>query len=437
MSKKVSLLFLFITLLLLPVAARAQDGPSPQHSAPAWEAQYWNNPNLSGSPVLTRTEANIDYNWGSGAPVASVGVDNFSARWTRYLDLQAGAYRFTATTDDGVRVYVNDELIIDRWTEHPVQSFSAERTLAAGHHLVVVEYFERSGLAEAHFRWERLTEPPINNWRGEYFNNATLSGDPVLVRDDANIDFNWGLGAPANGVPAENFSVRWTRNLQLTPGSYRFTTTTDDGVRLWVNNHLLIDRWVTQAAASHSGTIYVSGNTPVKMEYFDIRDHAVARLSWTRVDGGSSTPPPTPPPTGGIVVDNTDPGFVRGGASGSWRTEAEGHGNSLLWTKNNDRVRANYNWARWYPTLTAGRYEVFVYIPERFTTTAQARYWVSHRDGYSLRVVDQSANGDRWVSLGTYWFRGTRDDYVSLADVTYESYLSRLIAFDAVRWVAR
>src|SRR5690606_7174536 len=116
---------------------------------------------------------------------------------------------------------------------------------------------------------------------------------------------------------------------------------------------------------------------------------------------------------------------------------AEGHGNSLLWTKNNDRVRANYNWARWYPTLTAGRYEVFVYIPERFTTTAQARYWVSHRDGYSLRVVDQSANGDRWVSLGTYWFRGTRDDYVSLADVTYESYLSRLIAFDAVRWVAR
>jgi hypothetical protein len=51
--------------------------------------------------------------------------------------------------------------------------------------------------------------------------------------------------------------------------------------------------------------------------------------------------------------------------------------------------------------------------------------------------VDQSANGGRWVSLGTYRFRGNRSDYVSLADVTFEPYLSRLIAFDAVKWVSR
>jgi hypothetical protein len=100
-------------------------------------------------------------------------------------------------------------------------------------------------------------------------------------------------------------------------------------------------------------------------------------------------------------------------------------------------VRANYNWARWYPGLAAGRYEVLVYIPDRYTTTAHARYWVSHAGGLTLKVVDQSANGDRWVSLGTFQFRGTGDDYVSLADVTYEPYLSRLIAFDAVKWVPR
>jgi hypothetical protein len=66
-----------------------------------------------------------------------------------------------------------------------------------------------------------------------------------------------------------------------------------------------------------------------------------------------------------------------------------------------------------------------------------ARYWVSHRDGSTLRRVAQSANGKRWVSLGTYWFRGTHDDYVSLADVTYEPRLSRLIAFDAAKWEPR
>jgi hypothetical protein len=102
-----------------------------------------------------------------------------------------------------------------------------------------------------------------------------------------------------------------------------------------------------------------------------------------------------------------------------------------------DTVRANYNWARWYPDLTPGFYEVFVYIPFRYTTTAQARYWIAHEGGLSLQIVDQSANGDKWVSLGTYRFRGDGSGYVSLADVTFEPYLSRLIAFDAVKWDPR
>jgi hypothetical protein len=78
---------------------------------------------------------------------------------------------------------------------------------------------------------------------------------------------------------------------------------------------------------------------------------------------------------------------------------------------------------------------VLVFIPERYTTTASARYWVSHANGYTPRTVDQSANGDRWVSLGTYWFDGTSDEYVSLSDVTGETRVTRLIAFDAVKWV--
>jgi hypothetical protein len=100
-------------------------------------------------------------------------------------------------------------------------------------------------------------------------------------------------------------------------------------------------------------------------------------------------------------------------------------------------VRSNYNWARWYPDLAAGRYEVLVHIPKRYSTTTRARYWISHSKGYTLRIVDQSAHSGRWVSLGTYRFRGNRKDYVSLADVTFEPYLSRLIAFDAMKWVHR
>jgi hypothetical protein len=202
-------------------------------------------------------------------------------------------------------------------------------------------------------------------------------------------------------------------------------------VRLWVNDHLLIDQWHEQAVASYSGTIFVSGQTPIVMAYYEQAGLAVAKLTWSKVDGGN------PSPSGTVIVDDTSDDFVRGGSWSAWHTEAEGYNGRLTWTRNNDYVRSNYNWARWYPSLAAGRYEVFVYIPDRYTTTSNARYWVAHRDGYTLRTVDQSANGDRWVSLGTYNFRGTSDDYVSLSDVTYEPYVSRLIAFDAVKWVPR
>jgi len=83
------------------------------------------------------------------------------------------------------------------------------------------------------------------------------------------------------------------------------------------------------------------------------------------------------------------------------------------------------------------QHQVYVYIPDRYSTTAQARYWISHAGGLTLRIVNQSAFSNQWVSLGTYRFQGNSNDYVSLADVTFEPYLSRLIAFDAVKWVPR
>jgi beta-galactosidase len=109
----------------------------------------------------------------------------------------------------------------------------------------------------------------------------------------------------------------------------------------------------------------------------------------------------------------------------------------MIWTRNNDTNRLNYNWARWYPNLGAGRYEVFVYIPANYATTRSAHYWVSHRDGFTLRVVSQLTYSNEWVSLGTYWFQGNSSDYVSLSDVTGESYLSRYIGFDAMKWEPR
>ncbi len=66
------------------------------------------------------------------------------------------------------------------------------------------------------------TPQVIAGWRGEYFNNVNLSGRPALVRDDAAINFDWGLGSPAPGIQADNFSARWVRTVPLGGGTYRF-----------------------------------------------------------------------------------------------------------------------------------------------------------------------------------------------------------------------
>lgn len=441
-QKRIAIILTLVMVWLVPAGMAQAQNPVPgplrlNDSDPFWRAWYYNNTTLSGNPVLYREEANITYDWGVGSPDASVPADRFSVRWTRYIYENPGWFRFSALVDDGIRLYVDGRLLIDQWRDQGATLYTADVYLTTGHHLVVVEYYENVGAAVAKVSYAPAP-PPIVNWKGEYFNNPTLSGAPALIRDDANINFNWGTGSPVPGtIGADYFSVRWTRDLNLQAGWYRFSAMVDDGVRLWVNNHLLIDQWIVQSARTHVGEIYLPGGAvPIKMEYYDNAGHAVAQLSWTRSDAPSG---PTPAPVEGtVIVDDTDPGFVRGGASGGWRAAQEGYNGRLIWTRNNDWAREGYNWARWYPTLKAGqRYEVFVFIPERYTTTSSAQYWISHYDGFTMVPVNQSANGNRWVSLGTYRFRGTSADYVSLNDVTGETRLTRLIAFDAVKWEPR
>ena len=431
MFKKLTLVFTLILTLFLPVSALAQGPINPQHSDPYWNVSYWNNMQLSGTPALVTAETDINHNWGIGSPYPEISADQFSARWVRYIDVTPGTYRFTVTSDDGVRLWIDDDLILDAWYDRAAETDYVDYYLSAGHHLVRMEYYENAGFAVAQLSWIKA-EQAAGRWYAEYYNNMTLGGAPALVRRDAEIDFDWQTGSPATEVVnADHFSARWTRTLNVAANMYTFSLTTDDGARLWVNGHLLIDAWYDQAATTYTGSIYLEdGSATLEVQYYENAGFAEIELT-------SEPPLAGVPANTALIVDNQDSGFVTGGAASSWRTESEGYNDQLLWTYNNDMVRANYNWARWYPDLTPGLYEVFVYIPYRYTTTSQARYWIAHEGGLSLQIVDQSTNGNKWVSLGTYRFRGDGSGYVSLADVTFEPRLTRLVAFDAVKWDPR
>ena len=89
----------------------------------------------------------------------------------------------------------------------------------------------------------RVMLDATGTFTGTYFNNGDLTG-PVATQDDAQINFDWGKASPASGVDPSTFSVRWTGKIKPTYSeTYTFTTTADDGVRLWVNGQLLIDWW--------------------------------------------------------------------------------------------------------------------------------------------------------------------------------------------------
>jgi hypothetical protein len=257
--------------------------PTPVSPTPVtvtgWLGEYYNTPDLSGAPVLVREDAAVNFDWGAGAPAIGMFADNFSIRWTRVVNLAAGTYRFHAYVDDGVRLWVDDVILIDQWHEG-LATYAADVQLAEGAHNLRVEYYEHIGDALAQLAWERPDSYP--DWKGEYFNNPSLSGVPVLVRNDVGIHFDWGPDAPGPGVPADDFSARWTRTLHVDEdGVYQFRILVDDGARLWVNDELVIDGWRTGVPKGYSAEVWLEeGDHRLRLEYFEFRYDAQIHLDW-------------------------------------------------------------------------------------------------------------------------------------------------------------
>jgi hypothetical protein len=272
---------------------------------------------------------------------------------------------------------------------------------------------------------------PSDRWRGEYFANRSLSGTPVMVRDDGNgsLNFDWGSGSPGSscGLGADSFSARWTRTLSFASGTHRFSVTGDDGVRLYVDGALKLDKWLDQAPTTYTVDVALgAGNHTLSMEYYENVGGALAKLSWQ----------PLAPVT--VIVDDLSAGFARFGPSAYWWQASIGYLSHMYWTYVNGSAVSNYT--RWTPNLAsggAGNYAVYVFIPRNYATAQQAKYRVRHNgiDHFSA-PVNQALYFDQWVSIGTYFFSATGGEYVELTDATGEAYSTkRQLGFDAVKFV--
>jgi hypothetical protein len=255
-----------------------------------YTAEYFSNRHLTGAPVLTRQDDAIAFDWGGGAPGDEVAADDFSARWTKSLTVAEDAvYKFTVTGDDGVRLYVDGQRVLDKWIFQGATTYTVTRQLTQGAHQIVLEYFEAGGAAVAKLAYEKTSEPPEQPpppepFSAEYFDNTTLTGAPVLTRADNAIDFDWGPDSPDPAVPSNQFSARWTRTKTYTAGTYRLSVTGDDGIRVLVDGSPVIDGWFYQPPTTYTADVSLSeGQHTVVVEYFEHGGGALAKFSESKV----------------------------------------------------------------------------------------------------------------------------------------------------------
>jgi LysM repeat protein len=273
--------------------------PQPQPVPPTywlgpWSGEYFDNVTLDGSAYTTRTDESINFDWNYGPPAGGMPTNSFSVRWTGTFHFDEGTYRFYARVDDGVRVYLDGELIINGWRDGGLRTYTADRALAAGDHALQVDYYDRVEVARIYFWCKKLSGPaptpvpgptavpPVSEgWSVEYFNNEDLSGSPVATGFDPWIGFEWETGSPNPAVYKDHFSARWKTKMHLKTDHYRFCAMSDDGVRIYVGGTRVLDHWHPNNGVAYCEEYWAStGTYEVKVEYYEDGGKALIYVWW-------------------------------------------------------------------------------------------------------------------------------------------------------------
>src|SRR5215212_1599519 len=127
----------FLRLIMVTLCAAlcaltfAPAAPAHADTGTNWTGSYFPNRDLQGIPVFTRIDPALVFNWGTNSPGPGLGSSNWSARWTTIQYMNAGTYRFTITADDGVRAYIDGQIILDQWREQAATTFTVNAQVVA------------------------------------------------------------------------------------------------------------------------------------------------------------------------------------------------------------------------------------------------------------------------------------------------------------------
>ena len=236
------------------IAETGITGPKPAATDPtsgSFTVQFFNNLSFTGPPVMTQQVApGTRFDWGLAAPGPQVNPDHFTAKLEGKFSFEEGLHRFSVTVDDGMRLYVDNNLVYEAWHDQAATTHEVDVHLTPGLHQVRLDYYERASSASLWLRWQKLTagliatppltpvapmpapNPPADAFNLQFFNNVHLTGPPVLTQvAEVGKRFDWGAGSPGPQVHKDNFSARMNGDFHFEEGTYRFFATADDGLR--------------------------------------------------------------------------------------------------------------------------------------------------------------------------------------------------------------
>ena len=240
-----------------------------------WRAEYFSNPSLRGLPSKVDHLTDLDLDWGSRGPfgftidlpiIGEIEVplppfDQYSARFSQVRRMRSGWYRFQLKGDDGIRLWVDDRLVINAWKGQPTTTYETEHYLSGGDHVFRVEYYEAYGQANV-----ELDIQPVD-FHFELYPNTDLSGASLASFDDCMTDLEWRHAPPVSGpFHHGQFSLRVTGQKQFAEGTYRFHARHTGGCRIWLGDQLVLDDW-TGTNGSGSEVNLAEGNYAVKVEF--------------------------------------------------------------------------------------------------------------------------------------------------------------------------
>jgi len=247
--------------------------------------KFWNFPNApftlvpqipTTPPLAITTSPYIDFTWGNSAPAAGVSPEFFLVEAKAKKLFEDGLYNFETISDDGIRLYIDGEKILDQWNDHGTTTYTATKQMSAGLHEVKVEFYDRT-------LWARLTLS-INKQTGpagffaNCYNGTSLQGSPIYTANYQDINFVWNGGSPSASVPVDQFSCRFTKLQNYPAGSKTFTVTADDGVRLYIDGELVIDKWKDQGSTTYTATKNLTaGAHEIKIEYYEAFGGAILK----------------------------------------------------------------------------------------------------------------------------------------------------------------